>query len=360
MVKISVIIPVYNVEKYLKECLDSVINQSFEDMEIICVNDGSSDSSPEILDEYQKTDSRIKIITQENRGAAAARNIGLDNATGKYIYFMDGDDYLDLDALERLYEISNERNLDLLIFKMANFDERTGKEDYSYSDMPFLLNIGKDVFNYEDFNDNLLNFDVSVCTKFFKRELIEDKRFPEGLIFEDNSFNIDYLLDAERISFLDECLYHRRIRDSSVMTRASKQSSDLIEIYDIIYAKFRDKGLYPEFKEKLFMRKTDAIYYRYTLLLEEYKNDYFDLMKESFLQHKEEYENDFDLDTIETYHKNLFNAVIESDTGEEFEANLKSRQRKSKAIQKDERRIEQNESKNLKIADYLRKLKRKL
>ena len=273
MVKISVIIPVYNVEKYLKECLDSVINQSFEDMEIICVNDGSSDSSPEILDEYQKTDSRIKIITQENRGAAAARNIGLDNATGKYIYFMDGDDYLDLDALERLYEISNERNLDLLIFKMANFDERTGKEDYSYSDMPFLLNIGKDVFNYEDFNDNLLNFDVSVCTKFFKRELIEDKRFPEGLIFEDNSFNIDYLLDAERISFLDECLYHRRIRDSSVMTRASKQSSDLIEIYDIIYAKFRDKGLYPEFKEKLFMRKTDAIYYRYTLLLEEYKND---------------------------------------------------------------------------------------
>ena len=373
MVEISVIIPVYNVENYLGECLDSIINQDFKDIEIICVDDGSSDDSLNILKKYQNTDSRIKIIAQNNMGAAVARNVALDNAHGNYIYFMDSDDYLDLNALAKFHETSKEKDLDLLIFKLVNFDENTGERNYDYSNMPFLLDIGKDVFNYEDFKDDLLNVDVSVCTKFFKRELIEDKRFPEGLMFEDNAFNIDYLLDAQRIHFLDDCFYNRRVRHDSVMTSASKNYSDLIEIYDIIYQKFKDRGLYLEFREKLFMRKVDAIYYRFTLIRKEYKEHYYNLMKQSFLKQKEEYENDFDLSLIENYHKNVFHSVIESASPEDMELKLKTRQLKTKldALKEENRRLKKENkrikeknsellsSKSWKITAPLRKSRRR-
>ena len=99
MVKVSVIIPVYNVEKYLGECLESIIDQSLEDIEIVCVNDGSTDNSLSILESYAELDNRIKIISQENHGLAAARNTGLKNINGDYVYFIDSDDFLELSAL---------------------------------------------------------------------------------------------------------------------------------------------------------------------------------------------------------------------------------------------------------------------
>ena len=107
MVKISVILPVYNAEEYLEECLESIANQSFKDIEIICVNDGSTDASLDVLEKRQKHDSRISIITRENKGAGAARNVGLEHASGDYIYFMDSDDYLELTAFEELFELAN-------------------------------------------------------------------------------------------------------------------------------------------------------------------------------------------------------------------------------------------------------------
>ena len=111
MVAISVIIPVYNVEKYLGRCLDSVVNQTFTDIEIICINDGSSDNSLEILKRYAQRDRRIKIFTQENSGLSASRNVGMKYASGDYIYFIDSDDYLVKTAFEELYKIATINNL---------------------------------------------------------------------------------------------------------------------------------------------------------------------------------------------------------------------------------------------------------
>ena len=113
MVKVSVVIPVYNVEGYLEECLDSVINQTLEDIEIICINDGSTDNSLEILEEYAKKDNRIKILNQENQGISATRNNGLKICKGKYICFLDSDDYLELNALMETYDISEKYSLDI-------------------------------------------------------------------------------------------------------------------------------------------------------------------------------------------------------------------------------------------------------
>lgn len=125
MTKISVIVPVYNVEDYLGECLDSLITQTLSDIEIICINDGSTDNSLEILTNYSKRDSRIKIITQENKGLSSARNRGFEFINGKYTYFIDSDDILKSDALEKLYNLACDKNTDFIIFKLINFDSET-------------------------------------------------------------------------------------------------------------------------------------------------------------------------------------------------------------------------------------------
>jgi len=160
MVCISVIIPVYNVENYLKECLESVINQSFEDLEILCINDESTDNSLNILKEYKNRDSRIQIISQENAGVSAARNTGLNNSTGDYIYFMDSDDYLELEALEEMINLSKNYDLDLLIFEFINFDDKTGKKFENNVGMQYLNELEKPVFDYKDIIQYLFRLDV--------------------------------------------------------------------------------------------------------------------------------------------------------------------------------------------------------
>ncbi len=122
MPKVSVIIPVYNTEKYLRQCLDSVINQTLTDIEIICVNDGSTDNSTNILNEYANNDSRIIVLSQKNSGAAIARNNGINNAIGDYLYFIDSDDYVDTTFLEKMYSKSLKYNADICLCRRYNYD----------------------------------------------------------------------------------------------------------------------------------------------------------------------------------------------------------------------------------------------
>ena len=121
MVKISIIVPVYNTEPYLEQCLDSIINQTLEDIEIICVNDGSTDNSLSILEEYASKDNRIRIINQENKGQGFARNNGLKNVNGEYVLFVDSDDWIELNTCEALYKKVNELDLDMLFFCATSY-----------------------------------------------------------------------------------------------------------------------------------------------------------------------------------------------------------------------------------------------
>ena len=187
MVKVSVVIPFYNVEDYFEECISSIVNQTLDDMEIICINDGSADNSLKILEGYANSDNRIKIVSQENKGASASRNQGIKLSEGEYIYFMDSDDILELNALEELYKFSESNNLDILIFKMMSFNDETGeKYAIKYYDMPFLKPFNQKVFNYKDIGVDALRMAVSPPGKFFKRDLIKPIEFLEGYIFEDN------------------------------------------------------------------------------------------------------------------------------------------------------------------------------
>jgi glycosyltransferase involved in cell wall biosynthesis len=214
MVKVSVVIPVYNVEDFLGECLDSIVNQTLEDIEIICVNDGSPDNSLDILNEYASRDKRITVIDQENGGHAVATNRGIDMATGEYLFLMDSDDILDLKALELAYGRCIEKDVDFVIFQAINYymdkDELIEEENYSMNALADY--VGDSVFSYRDIRDYVFDITVTPWSKLYNRKFIEKNgiRFPEGLVFDDNVFFYDVLFAAERITFLRKHLFKRR------------------------------------------------------------------------------------------------------------------------------------------------------
>ena len=201
MVKVSVVIPVYNVEDLLGECLDSICNQTLKDIEIICVNDGSKDSSLDILNEYALNDSRITVVDQENGGHAVATNRGMELATGEYLFLMDSDDILDLTALEKTSALADEKKVDFVIFQAINYymDKNEYIEEENYSMNRLADFVGDSVFNYTDIRDYVFDITVTPWSKLYRRQFIKDNNitFPEGLVIDDNVFLYDVLFAAD-------------------------------------------------------------------------------------------------------------------------------------------------------------------
>lgn len=226
MPKVSVVIPIYNVEMYLKECLDSIINQTLQDIEIICINDGSSDKSLDILHEYEKCDKRIIIYSQENKGQSAARNLGLQYAIGEYSYFMDSDDILELDALRILYLTAVNNDVDILLFGADAFYEKDILEKkYANYKTYYTRNA-----NYEGIHDGITlfiemarnnDFKPSPCMQFIKTTFLKSNgiNFYEGIIHEDNLFSFICLMEAKKVGYINNVFFHRRVREESTMTK---------------------------------------------------------------------------------------------------------------------------------------------
>lgn len=317
--KISVIVPVYNVENYLRECLDSVINQTFEDIEIICVNDGSTDGSLTILKEYWRHDSRFTIISQENGGLSSARNAGLKVARGDYIYFLDSDDYIELDALQQLYDLSREKDLDMVLFKTCCFyDDSKEKFTKDYFEMSFLVD--EDVFSYVDLNQKVYDLAVTMGSTFFKHDLIKNLTFPEGLIFEDNPFFIEAILNAKRVFFIEKYLYNKRERRDSITTGGSRNFSDIIEIRNMIIDLAKK---YDNFYSYLYAKKLNLIKFRFSQTSDEFKEDFFNKIKIDFEKHKDEYESSEDFQNLSDDVKSIFYAGLNSKNYKDFEDTIK-------------------------------------
>ena len=212
MPKVSVIIPVYNVEKYLRECLDSVINQTLKDIEIICVNDGSTDNSLQILEEYADKDSRIKIINKDNGGVSSARNAGLDIAQGEFIGFLDSDDYLDLNFYECLYNRANETNSDIVVCEyMYRFQDNKRGKIFLKVDKNVVTSIMK-----EKFECLYLPLYCYVYNKIYKKASIKEN-FVEGLNFEDIYFTTNILSDNNKMSVAENVAYYYRDHSNSIV-----------------------------------------------------------------------------------------------------------------------------------------------
>lgn len=219
--KVSVIIPVYNTASYLRACLDSICQQTLKELQIIIVNDGSTDQSQAIIEEYAIQDGRIEWLKQDNAGQGTARNCALGHATGEFIYFMDSDDLLDLQCLQQCYERCKNEQLDYITFDADSFlDGGTLDSSFNYNRCGQIDECIWDSGQLLRHSLNNNSFRASVCLFLFRRSLIEQWhiRFPEGIIHEDNYFVFCCMKYAERCSYLPKQFFHRRVRPQSTMT----------------------------------------------------------------------------------------------------------------------------------------------
>ena len=232
MIKVSIVVPVYNVEKYLAKCLDSLINQTLKEIEIICINDGSRDKSLSILREYSNKDSRIVVIDKENEGQAIARNIGIERASGEYLGFVDSDDWVDLDYFEKLYNSAKKYNADIACagYKRAKKNKSSIRKSYeaellckNINDKVRLDNVPAD--NY-------------IWNKIYKRKVWLDKKikFDSGRYFEDIALVIKILHQFGDMIIVSDTYYNYRLNpNSTVMQKSFKHSRDYNWAFNELY-----------------------------------------------------------------------------------------------------------------------------
>lgn len=216
---VSVIIPVYNVEKYLKKCVDSVLNQSYKNIEILLVDDGSTDCSPDICDYYRTIDNRVKCFHKANGGQGSARNVGIRNAKGRFIYFLDSDDYIDSSLFFSVIPYMLEENLDLCFFSadvVLEDGEKWDKNSYLRTNK-YEPKSGINLFIELRKNNEYI---VSNCLFITKKELIDENYLlvPEGMFYEDNYFLFQLMMAARNVGVINEPLYYRRVHANSTMT----------------------------------------------------------------------------------------------------------------------------------------------
>ena len=362
MVKVSVVIPIYNVEDYLEECLDSIVNQTLEDMEIICINDGSTDNSLNILEKYSNIDNRIRVFNQENKGVSVSRNRGMKFCNGDYIYFMDSDDIIELYALEEAYNFSKSHDLDILFLKLINFYHETGEQvKLKYFEMPFLKPFNRKIFDFTDLGGNALKLCVAPPGILFKNNLIQSLQFKEGYIFEDNLFLAEAMLKAKRVSFLDEYLYNRRIRKNSITTSKTIKQADTIVIVNDIIDLFKKENIYEDYKKQIIEVKIRSAYKRFQQVDMEYKEEFFQRIKEDFSNFREDFENDdvfkHDINDIYRYY---FRESFSSDNSREYElkCELYRNQSKIKSLKSKQKNLmEKNERLQEENNDLIEKIK---
>lgn len=218
MEKISIIIPVYNVEEYLEECIKSIIKQTYTNLEIILIDDGSTDESGKICDEYKKKDNRITVIHQQNQGISVARNVGIELSKGEYIQFVDSDDFIKTNMVEDLYNIIKKEDVDLVscshyIYTNGNVQEKEYSEKievYTQSEAIKSLILDKSIRFF-------------AVDKLYKKELWQNVRFPIGRRFEDIATTPKIFKKVQKIAFYDKPLYYYRQREGSIMSKRSKE-----------------------------------------------------------------------------------------------------------------------------------------
>lgn len=284
---ISVIIPVYNCEKFLYVCLKSVLKQSFTDLEIICIDDCSTDSSLEILKYFANRDSRIKILeNSENKGACFSRNKGIEQAKGEYLFLLDGDDWITHNALNQLYENAKRNDSDLVFYKIA----RLNGQEFILNQPAFDLSNNFDkntnfdnlTFTYKEIKNHVLNTSFSPCLKLYKKSFLDkygDLRFPEGLAYEDVPFHVKTLLRASKISFIPKFFYVYMIDNQASKMHDYSKVLHIFKIIDMVENFLYENSFFDEFKFEFYLFKiTQIVFYLNT----SQNAQFFNIAKENF------------------------------------------------------------------------------
>lgn len=241
--KVSVIVPVYNVEEYIGKCLQSLVNQTLDNIEIIVVNDGSPDNSQKIIDKYvKKYPKKVKSFIKENGGQGSARNYGLLKASGEYISYVDGDDYVEKNMLEDMYNLAKKDNNDIVICgsNVISMDNEIIKSE------PAII--------YNDKDLDILFGKMAVWNKIYKRDLLLENKieFRSKVWYEDIDFTIKLLFDNVKVSFINKPLYDYLLRLGSTMNNSNiNRNLELIQAFDEMISYFKKKNIYDDVYEKL-------------------------------------------------------------------------------------------------------------
>ena len=238
---LSVIIPVYNVEEYLAKCVESILNQTYSNLEVILVNDGSKDGSGSICDVYAQKDPRVRVIHKENGGLSSARNAGMDAATGEYITFVDSDDWLEADGYAHLMGLMERYGVKLVCG--GNYDVDGGTGEKTLGICP-----GKEeVVTAEEFVGRMFMWqgcDSSACDKIYHRSLLENFRYPEGRVCEDVAVTYKIVLGTDRVVFSDRPFYNYYHRPGSITISTAEEISDktfhFSQHTEVIYSYIRE------------------------------------------------------------------------------------------------------------------------
>lgn len=289
-IKVSVIMSLYNVELFMRTAIESVLNQNLKEIELICINDGSTDYSLATAQEYADKDDRIKIITyDESKGQAYARNRGIDIARGKYIGFVDGDDWIEPDMFEKLYENAEENNSEVSFCAAALYDELSQKGDFSnaYYNLSLIpSSFDNKVFSHED-TKNLLTGQINVAlwNKIYRTDFMNENkiRFPEYFIYEDMPFFYDVWFKAKRISLIRDYGYFYRVnRSGSTMSKIGSRVLDRVEMVALTCEMFKKLPYFEDIKTQTVAWIIDDLFHRFTLVEARYRREFFFLMKKLF------------------------------------------------------------------------------
>ncbi len=248
MKKVSVIVPVYNVEKYIEKCLESLVNQTLEEIEIIIVNDGSKDNSIEIIQKYvENFKEKIIYLEKENGGLSDARNYAIPYATGEYIAFLDSDDYVEIDMYEKMYKKAKEENADLV-------------ECDFFWEYPTKTKLDKGIRYGDDKKEILEKIRVVAWNKLIKKEVLLNSKliFPKNLRYEDVEFTYKLILEINKVAFLEEPMIHYIQRDNSISNVQNERTKEIITVLENVIKYYKEKNIYEEYKTVL-----EYIYVRY-------------------------------------------------------------------------------------------------
>ena len=279
---ISIIIPIYNVEEYLDECLDSIKRQTYKNIEVILVNDGSTDESKEICERYCEKDSRFKLINQENQGLSEARNVGVRASIGEYIFFVDSDDVVKVDILEILLSFMAE-DIDIVSCSYSH-----QKEDLQLQKIPNVVFQGD---SYEAIFSciNYGKVNSLAWAKLYRRRIVEAVPFLKGLLYEDTYTGIVNLKYIRKMIVLDTIGYYYRIHSNSIMKNEfSKKNLDVFKICDSLYEEFKNDKLFAEISKLIFLIISQHVFYyrlrpkhEYHKIYQNYIKKYADIAKQS-------------------------------------------------------------------------------
>lgn len=251
-IKVSVIVPVYNVEKFIDKCLNSLVKQSLKEIEIIVVNDGSPDNSQKIIDKYvKKYPEKVQSFIKENGGQGSARNIGIVKAKGEYISFVDSDDFVEKDMYKKLYNKAKENNYDIVVCGNYNVSE-----DYQNKNIDAFIN------NYNTDLENIFFGKMAVWNKIYKRDiLIKNKlEFKEKVWYEDLAFTLKAIMNSNTFAFIDEPLYDYLIREGSTMNNSNvKRNLEILEAFNDILS-YIQHNKKEEYFSKIEFLAIDHIY----------------------------------------------------------------------------------------------------